>query len=246
MKRFREKLLEIEGKLDLPQPEKSRILLEIGSDMEDAFEHLLEHYSEEEAEREVMKRFDISDGALAELVSLHDTFFRKVLRRISAQANSRWERILLTVTIISVISYSGRELLSTEIFAGSSLFVWPIAAASAVTLAASIYNFYRLYLKKDHYIKTLRKGLPVLIASGGVTILIGFYGTLYELNRTMAKIIMDTEKTMIYLMRWAMECSSMMIICLLSSIAAGLLWYIFMNKVGKIEIAEASWLFENR
>jgi hypothetical protein len=122
--------------------------------------------------------------------------------------------------------------------------VWPAGLISAVTIAASLLHFYRLYIKRDHRLKTLRSGLPVLLAAGSATLATGVYGTLYELNRTMVEVIMNTEKSLLYLTDWAMKCSAMMIFSLFSAIAAAVIWYIFMDKVRRIEIAEASWLFE--
>lgn len=127
MSRFSGRLRELSEKLDLPQPDKSHILLEIASDLDDMYRFYREKgLGEEEAVKRAGEKLDLSDEALRELVEIHESGMRKLLGRISEQARSRWERVLLAMAVILIAAYSGRQLLSAQLYARASRFVCPI------------------------------------------------------------------------------------------------------------------------
>ena len=105
MKRFAPQLRRIEQQLDLPQPVKGRILLEIASDMEDLLDvYLAQGVDEEEAGERVAAQFDLPIEAIRELEDLHRPVFRRVMDRLSAQAQSRWEKgALLGLLVIMAV-----------------------------------------------------------------------------------------------------------------------------------------------
>ena len=101
MKKFAPLLQSINKNLDLPQPEKSRILLEIGGDMNDMYDLLISQGSnEEQAEQKVKEKFEMTKKSLSELVDVHQTGFRRWMDKLSAQAQSRWERVILSIFIL--------------------------------------------------------------------------------------------------------------------------------------------------
>ena len=243
MKRFRKTLIEINRKLDLPQPDKSRILLEIASDLEEAYLHLVDRGMDPEtAEAETLSRFDLSDQVVEELIKLHQSPVRRLLGRISEQARNKLERFLLICTLLVIAIFSGREVLSADIYRNAGPFVWPVLAAAALTAALAIYHFYRLYIKKEHAVRKLRAGLAALLLTVGACLLTGIYGTLYEMSRTMARIIKDVDQTWGFIAACGIKCSALGIISIMAAVISAVIWYILMDKVRRIEIAEASWL----
>ena len=67
MSRFTGLLKRTAARLDLPQPTKSHVLLEMAADLEDLFAAYRERgFGEEEAARRVEEKFDASDDALNE------------------------------------------------------------------------------------------------------------------------------------------------------------------------------------
>ena len=217
MSRFADVLKDINGKLDLPQPEKSHILLEIASDLEDIYRAYRERgLGEEEARRRAEEKLDLSDEALRELVEIHQSGLRKFLGRISEQARSRWERVLLAMALLFAL------------------------AAIVIT----IWQIYKLYMKKDHDTRTLGDGLPWLLAAGAASLLSGLLGMMYELHRSALMAAGEVERSLLFLVQCALRCSAMMMVGLLTAIAIGIVWFVLMNKVRRIEIAEAAWLME--
>jgi hypothetical protein len=245
MSRFAERLREISEKLDLPQPEKSHILLEIASDLDDMYRFFREEgLGEEAAAKRVEERLDLSDEALRELVEIHESGMRKLLDRISEQARSRWERVLLAMAVIVIAAYSGRQILSAQLYTQASRFVWPILLFALAALVITIWQIYKLYIKKDHDIRTLGVGLPWLIAAGASSLLTGLLGMMYEFHRSVRMAVAEADRSLVFLVECALRCSAMMMVGLVTAIAIGIVWFILMNKVRSIEIAEAAWLIE--
>lgn len=245
MSRFAGILREINGKLDLPQPDKSHILLEIASDLEDIYRFYLDKgLSEEEAVRRAEEKLDLSDEALRELVDVHESGMRKLLGRISEQARTRWERILLAMAVIIIAAYSGRQILSAQLYTQASRFVWPILLLALAALVITIWQVYKLYIKKDHDIRTLGAGLPWLLGVGAASLLSGLLGMMYEFHRSALMAAGEVERSLIFIVQCALRCSAMMMVGLVTSISIGTAWFVLMNKVRRIEIAEAAWLIE--
>lgn len=247
MSRFSGLLREISERLDLPQPDKSHILLEVASDLEDMYLFFREKgLGEEEAARRAEERLDLSDEALAELVEIHESGLRKLLGRISEQARSRWERVLLAMAVIVIAAYSGRRILSAELYERASRFVWPILLFALAALVITIWQIYKLYLKKDHDTRTLGVGLPWLIAPGAASLLTALIGVLYEFHRSAGIAVEEVDRSLVFLVECALRSSAMLMVGLVAAIAIGIVWFVLMNKVRSIEIAEAAWLIERK
>ena len=129
MNKFAPLLKSINKYLDLPHPEKSRILLEISGDMNDMYDLFISQGSnEEEAEQKVKEKFEMTKKSISELVNVHQAGFRRWMDKLSAQAQSRWERIILSVFILTIAVLGLKLFLSTPLLLESSYFVWIILA----------------------------------------------------------------------------------------------------------------------
>ena len=245
MSRFAGRLREISDKLDLPQPDKSHILLEIASDLDDIYRFYRDKgLGEEEAARRAGEKLDLSDEALRELVEIHESGMRKLMGRISEQARSRWERILLAMAVIVIAAYSGRQILSAQLYTQASRFVWPILLFALAALVITIWQVYKLYIKKNHDIRTLGAGLPWLPGAGAASLLSGRLGMMYEFHRSALMAVDEVDRSLVFLVECALRCSAMMMVGLVTAIVIGIVWFVLINKVRRIEIAEAAWLIE--
>jgi hypothetical protein len=247
MNRFREILVKTSDRIDLPQPVKSRILLEIAADLSDIYDESVGRgMSDEEARRRAVELCDLSDEALGDLVRIHETPIRRLLGSLSDQARTRWEKALLITLILFIAAYSGREILTTRLFTTASVFVWPVVAAAFYSLVMMLINFYRLYIRKEHDPRRVRSGPVGILAAGCVCLLIGLAGLSFEFYRTARSIAADTEGALGYIVEWAISCSAMLIVALLAAIAAGIAWFVLDNRARRMEAAETAWLFEDK
>jgi hypothetical protein len=245
MSRFAELLRRTADRLEIPQPARSRVLLELAGDLEDSFDHYRGLGLEEaEAERKVEERFDVSDEVLAQLVRLHHPAFRRWLDRFSVQAQSLWERVMLTVILLFVVAMTGSQLFSTSFFDDASASVWPAVISAIVAVGIFLAKGYQLFIKKDHEIRHLRTLLPTLMITACASLFVGVFGYFLGLYLAMIRMAVDMERSGYYLTVWLMGSTATMIVCLLVAILAALFWFVLMAKVRRIESAEATLLLE--
>lgn len=258
MKKFTSFLKSINERLSLPQPLKSQILLEVAGDLEDVYEfYKNKGLNEQEAMQKAEEKLDLTDEALSELIRVHQSFYGKLMNRISGQAQARWERIFLTIIILVGGVLTGRQVLSTQFFLQSSSFISPILGIGGIIFVLSIIKFHSLYIKKDHTIKKLRKGLGAILFLGGGSLLtgtIGYFMELYSaggfgalLEAKLVFVVVTTDgldRTANYIADWMIASSSMVMTSMFVAIFAAIVWFIFVNKVIKIEQSEAELLLE--
>jgi hypothetical protein len=245
MRAFREVLQKTSDRLDLPQPVKARILLEIASDLGDVYDEcILRGMDPDEAKLRAIEMCDLSDEALEDLVRVHQTPLRRLLGSLSEQAKTRWERAILVTLIVFIAVFSGREVVTPRLFLTASRFIWPVVAVSAYAMVLILINIYRLYIKNDHDPRRIRSGPAGILAAGAVCLLIGLAGLSFEFYSTASSIAADKTGALDRIVEWGLSCSAMLIAALLAAIASGLAWFVLDNRARMIEAAETAWIFD--
>lgn len=259
MNRFSSLLRNINERMDIPQPAKSRILLEISADLEDAYNLYVEQgFSDQDATRLAQEKFILDDEAIDELVRIHQSSLKRWLDRFSLQMQSRWERVILILTLLSIAAISGQLVVSSQFFRNSSVFVWPIWGVSVIGVILFFYKYYRIYILKDHFIKTARKGIVGFLFLGLASLLLGTIGYFYELFLagvnsilpgssliTVVCTVPDTQEKLVSIVECFIKCSSVMMVSLMVTLFLALFWYVMISKIGLIERAEAESLLMN-
>lgn len=254
MKQFTPLLKGINDRLDLPQPTKSRIILEIAADLGDLYQlYLARGMSENEAAQKAEEKFDLTDEALNELVQIHQSLFRKLLDKITAQAQNRWEKAVFMLMFIFIIAISLRGILSTQFFLQASKWIYPVLGIFLTAILISIPKFYQLYVKKDHRARTLKAVLIIILILGAVNLFVGIFGYLIELYSAGSRGLLvvshllyiitinspESTQILMNITEWMIKSSSLIMVCLLTTIFTALIWYVLINKINKIEQAEA-------
>ena len=252
MSRFSSLLTSINERLDAPQPVKARILLEISADLEDAYEFYRDSgESDADATRLAQEKFILDDATISELSSIHQPLLQKWMDKVSLGVQSRWERVVLILTLLTIALLSGRVMLSNE-FAKNSPFIWPIWGITILGVVQFFVKFYKLYLLKDHYNRTLRKGLNIIAYLGVFCMTLGFAGYFYELLHysldtiipggsliTVLVTVTDSVQRIRDITTCFVTSASVMMASLFSGMLLALLWYILNNKISSIEMSEA-------
>ncbi|MBN1827249.1 MAG: hypothetical protein JW958_13405 [Candidatus Eisenbacteria bacterium] len=247
MRRFQRILREIDGKLDLPQPAKSRIILEMAADLEDLFDvYVARGEDEEGAVRLVEERFAVTEEAIAELIRIHENPLRRFMRGLSEQARSRWERAALAALLLFLVAFAGRGAVSARFFTESSVFIWPVLGLSFVVAALSAAKAYALWIRADHAPRRLRSGLGTLLALTGANLLVGFFGAAAESRFSAEKAARDAGNASYYLAEYLLRVCPMLIAGLLAALFTAILWYVLTLQVERIETAAASALLGDR
>ena len=256
MNRFAPLLKKTNDKLNLPQPTKSKIVLEIAADLDDLFHfYLKKGLSEDEAIQKAQEKFAVSDEALSQLIRIHESAFRKFLNKLSAQAQTWWERAALVVALMFIAVLSTRQIAGAQFFLQASIFIWPILGIAFLAIILSLVKFYNLYIKRDHNIKKLRAGLTFILFLGGLNLFLGVCGYFAEMYSAGSYTILpgggfiaivcnvfDSDDMLVHITDPFIRSSSVGMISMLVTIFLALSWFLLMNKVLKIEQAESAFL----
>jgi len=243
MNRFSTLLKELNSKLDLPQPLKSKILIEVSEDLNDLYAHYIEKgFSKHEAIKMATEKINLTDETIAELVNIHKTTFHKWFQRLSERTRNRWEKVSLILILALLLFFTSGIIFSEEFFLQASVFMLPVIGLFICTLALSAIKFFKIYIQKDHNISRLRNKLPSILFLGGATLLVGFIGYFIDMYLTVSKIIAEFENFLMHFVQWLVRSSAHLMITFVITIIIFVIWYIFYNKVLKIEEASAAHL----
>jgi len=230
----------IYDRLDLPQPSRSRVLLEIAADLEDLEKHLRgEGLSAAEARRRAIELCDLSDEALSQMVAVHAGGYRRFLERLGSQARTWWERLFLSAILVFVLAATGPLVLASPLIATAGPAVWPILGAILAALLLTIPKFYAAYLRQNHDPRRLRARLSLVPGLAAVNLCVGVYGFWMGLYLIAGRIADDHDRSGALLVEWMLRCSAMLVVCLLSVLLILALWFVLVNKIARIERAEA-------
>jgi hypothetical protein len=259
MSRFVPLLKEINEKLDVPQPTKSRILLEIASDIDDLFNTYLEQgKSEKEAVALTEDMFKLDDAAITELADIHQPFFRNWMDKFASETQSRLEKASFVFVLLFIALFSGEAIVSSGFFKTASLFVYPILGIGFISLVIAIQRFYSLYIKKDHERSTRRNGLTSLVFLGVMNFFIGAWGYFIEIYShgggvalpagSLINVVITvnpSQTQMSGLVDCFIKSATVVLSALFIASLIAILWFILVNKIYKIEQSEAEYLLTN-
>jgi hypothetical protein len=188
-------------------------------------------------------------------MKIHQPVFKKFMDKISAQAQTWWERAVLLLAILFIAVACANTFVTTPFFMRASVFIWPALVLFLLIAIISLVKIFQLYIKKDHALRRLRTGIPVIAILGISSLFTGVLGYFIELFRTDDKLLFlgsffniittTSEHGLIAYTSWIIKSSSMIMFSLFVSIFAAVLWFILTNKVAKIEQAEVSFLLQD-
>ena len=241
MSRFAGVLKRISDGLDLPQPTRSRILLEMAGDLEDLYEHHRDQgLDEEEALQRAEEAFVASDEALKHLARIHETS-GGLTDRVTRQVGSWWEKILLLIWLVAVILVAGAVITKVHFFVIISPFVWPIVGLAVAALAFTSWKLHQLFLRKPPDPRSFRSGLGVLLFAAAASLALAVCGFFYHLRwYAMRAWEGGPEHLFGMFSAWTLAVSSLMIIGLLTAIFTALVWFLLAGLVARAENREAA------
>lgn len=190
MTRFDRVLRRAEEHLDLPEPVRSRVLLEVEADLEGLYRtYRDEGLTREEAARRAEEALGLSREAIDTLVELHAPLYRRLFERFASSARRRWERIVLALLIALTVAGGVSALVTGGLLRDSSPLIWAVLALASAGLWISVREFFRLDVKREHRGSDLGGSLPLLPPLCTAILLAGALGAgleLYGLAGTMA------------------------------------------------------------
>jgi hypothetical protein len=196
----------------------------------------------EEARQAVLEKFDLSDEALEDLVRVHNSPIQGVLDGLSGYPGQGWEKTVMVGLIIGVAAALFGLLSQGGLLAASSVFVWPVIAATVVAAAIGVVKMMHLKKARTEVVRGLRTGVGTILGLAGVELLLGLSGTWVELYRAALRIQEAREETLLLLTRWLETASATLSITLGMTLVTALVWFIVAGRVARAERAHTELL----
>jgi len=251
MRKFSNLLKEINKKLNIPQPAKSRVILEIAADLEDTYNICIKSgMSEAESLEKLQEKFTLSDDAIKQLIEIHANPFRLWLDKIIGKNQSLWEKVMLFVVFLFLAGTTIHVVTTTPFFSRASVFIYPLIIILIFTIILWFIKFYQLYIKGEYNINKLRSAMPLFYVFTLFNIFIGLFGYFIEIYLSRAYnlflgplfilLIRNVEETLPQIIDVMIKNASLMLVFLVSIMFTAILWLSIMHKISIIEQAEAS------
>jgi hypothetical protein len=246
MNGFTDVLAETGSRLTVPEPARSRILLELAADMEDLFEtYVGRGQSEAQAREAVLEHFDLSDESLRELVRVHATPLRGMLNGLSTQAGSVWERVVLGVVVVGVALLLGRSLFQGGLFASASVVIWGVLAAGVVAVALAGIHGRRILGLAASDVRKPSRGVDLILGLAVLEAFLGFAGVWVELYRTALRLAETPPQALVLLVEWLEMAAATLTLTLLLAIGTALLWFLVAGRAARVDRQSAAALVES-
>jgi hypothetical protein len=244
--RFAPLLRKIDKMLDIPQPAKSRVILEIAADMQKSYEHFIgQGIGDGEALRCTVEEFDLSAEEIASLAAIHDSPLKRYLYRFSSRTRTILEGTALALIMIPVAIVGYELALSGGLSDDSGIWKWPLLAGTIAAAALGLSKWYTLFVVKDHRIRAVRKWNDTALYIAVGQLAIGLVGMYIDLFQTWAMSAADKTRTVLYLAHWLQRSSALLSLAMIAALVSGLIWIVNSGKAASIEKYEAELLIDS-
>jgi len=237
MKRFARVLSEAQERLEIPEPSRSRVLLEMAADLEDSYQfHLEQGCDEAEAARRAEEAFGTSEEALKHLSRIHETSLGGMQTRLSGQIGRPWEKILLLLIFAFEILAAAKVVSHEAFFMFLSPFLWIIGALAAAAFALTAWKLYQIFFSSGSDVRQLRSGLGALLFFAGASLAVSSLGFLFHIQRFFKLNYSNApESLFMNFAGWMATISFMMILGLLVAMLTALIWFVLINLTTRSE-----------
>jgi len=246
MKRFARILSEAHDQLQIPEPSRTRVLLEMASDLEDSYRfHLSQGLDETEAVRRAEEAFGTSEEALKHLTRIHETGLGGMHNRLSGQVGRPWEKVLLLIIVAFEVLAAAKIVSHEAFFMFVSPFLWAIAALALGALVVTVWKLYQIFLSTGSDVRQIRSGLGALLFFAGASLAVTWCGFLFHIQRFF-RVNYETAPESLFtnFAGWMATISFMMILGLLLAMLTSLIWFVLLNLAARSERREVEALLE--
>jgi hypothetical protein len=240
MKRFTHVLSEARDQLKIPEPSRTRVLLEMASDLEDSYQfHLCQGSDEAEASRRAEEAFGTSEEALKHLTRIHESGLGGLQNRLSGQIGRPWEKLLVLVIVAFEILAAAKVVSHEAFFMFSSPFLWPIAALALGALVVTAWKLYQIFFETASDVRQIRSGLGALLFFAGTSLAVTGCGFLFHIQRFFRRNWEAAPDSLfVNFAGWMATMSFMMILGLLLAMLTALIWFVLVNLAARSERRE--------
>ena len=244
MNRFAPILARLNQRLVLPQPLKYRIMKEIAADLEDTFDmYLQKGIGESDAEAKALEKIAADDSVINDLIEVHETPIRKMLRKLSDKTQYRMEAGLwISLLVLAGILVAGL-LTRSKILAGSP-FNWLTGGFIIGMFGISVTKYYELFIKKNHSLKCIHRELPLLIFISCLAVLTGTLGFFVEIQESIHTTMMSGSEWHTTAVTHLLRSFSVTSLSFATAVIGAVVWLIMTLKILTVEDQEHAFQFQ--
>ncbi len=241
MRGFEAELKAVAAELDLPEPVRSRTLLELRSDLEAMAAALrAEGIEEEEARTRALDVLLPSAEVGLELRGVHRPLYQRLADRFSEPGRRRAERLLLGLLALVALGSGLGALRGLDLVALRSPWLWVVLTVAVLVVTAGGSKLFQLFAMAPHGRARLRRGLPLLVALGVAALVVGFGGVVADLYGAAGRLGAAGGVQSPEVLAWLRRSSALMCAALLTAASAGLFWLLAAVRIAGIERLQAA------
>jgi hypothetical protein len=246
MTMFSSVLNDVESRLRVSEPARTRILLEIAADLEDSYRHFLDQgLDDREAARRAEEAFSTSDETLRLLERVHQPSFGGPVSRFFHQVGTIWSTTLLFLLLVFELLLALRITSDRSFLVDPSPFLWPIALLAVGGIIFTLWKVAQIVYRRGGDVRQLKSGLGIPLFVAGASLAVAFLGFLFHLQRFFRVNAQGAPETLfINFAGWMISISSLMTIGLLTAILASLVWFVLSGLVIHREAREMERLLQ--
>lgn len=235
---FDEALRGLAAELDLPEPIRSRTLLELRSDLESMAAELESRGMAEDAARSrALSALLPGSGAVADLRRVHRPLYQRWVDRFSVRGRHLLERGLLVLLAGVYVVGGGFTLTRLDVLAYPSPNLWSVLAGALLIGVVGAAKLFHLWVVRPG--GRLRRGLGALLWLGAGTLVVGFAGAVADFY-SVAGALADGAPQLATLMPWLRREMVLLSTAFLAASAAGVMWLVAAVWIARIEAMEAA------
>lgn len=247
MQRFAPVLQRLSDALALPQPQKSRVVLEMAADLEALYAHYRARgLGEEESARRAEEKVLADPETLEQLKRLHTTGYRRWLNGFSGRVQRRIDFAAIGLGSLLLAALLLGLLAPALVAPAPNPYLWLVLGVAVVAVGLTAARVYTLFLKRDHDPARLHDGLPTLLFLGALTPALGAVGVAHGARLT-ALALGDArlgDPAPVVITGAIGRDAALLTLSLLVALLAALAWFLLVNRVAAIERAEAAHLLD--
>jgi len=240
---FTAALRRIDARLHLPQPARSRVILELAGDLEELYQHYRDRgLSESEAREAALADLDASDEVLTALSEVHASGIRRGMDRMMRQAEAPWARALLLVVLAGVVVVTARAALTPRFMEDAGVFLWPIGLCLLAGLATGgmlLLRLQRFDINDSTPAREPLDRLALLILAQG---LLAGVGAWVELYWASGRVVDAGGQLTVHLFAWAVRSSALLSAGIGGALILAVVWFFASYRTAVIEDARAALL----
>jgi hypothetical protein len=234
---FAHVLRQAEGRLQVPEPHRSRILLEIAQDLEELYAAFVARgIPAAEAAKRAEAVFGASSGVLAELDEVHLPMAARLLARFSSGERHRVERGLLTAVTLCTVAAGAGGILAAGVAIPTSPLLWLLPAVLAAAAWCAATAFLDLYGRASHPLT--RERLQPMLGLAALSATLGVLGTVLE-GWQLATTAGRAASVLVPALPYFRRAAEVLSLCLCQSLTIVLVWFHLRVRALEVERARA-------